>query len=78
MPCLIAWVLARRDSKAVISASMSERTVAIACCSFSEGSKIFADLNTSLVIPAIDVPWFKLLNIFELKSKYLNKYSGNT
>ena len=33
MPCLIAHVLARRRSRAAISASMSERTVAMADCS---------------------------------------------
>src|SRR5690606_25975000 len=39
MPCLIARVLSRRASSAAISASMSERTVAMADCSSFGGSE---------------------------------------
>ncbi len=39
MPCLRAWVLARRNSKAAISASISERTVVIARCSRQDGKE---------------------------------------
>lgn len=37
MPCLMAWVLERRDTRAEIALSMSERTEAIARCSSNKG-----------------------------------------
>ena len=40
MPCLICCVLSRRFSSAVISASMSDRTVAMAVCSEQSGGKV--------------------------------------
>src|SRR5947209_20495436 len=37
MPCFSAWVLSRRASRAVISASMSKTTAAMATCSSIHG-----------------------------------------
>jgi hypothetical protein len=38
MPCLMAWVLARRYSNAASSASMSDNTLAMAICSATGGT----------------------------------------
>src|SRR5579859_5078742 len=46
MPCFKARVLSRFCSKAAISASMSERTVAMACCSdLVDGKAMLIFLN---------------------------------
>src|SRR5713101_7844139 len=39
MPCLMALVLSRRASSPAISASMSERMAAMACCSSTDGAR---------------------------------------
>jgi hypothetical protein len=58
MPCLMAWVLARRASIAAISLSMSERTVAIARCSSLSGTPHLT--CTSLVYKSLQHLLFQL------------------
>jgi hypothetical protein len=48
MPCLRRRVFSRRCSRAAISASMSERTAAMAVCSSPDGNETFNDRNACL------------------------------